>query len=259
MSGCRRKTMARTDTIAQASLSHLGEMSKRLAQTFLREGSDQLSFERASVSLRRGESRLSDNVQRSLLYVSSSRLDEGSLPEQSPSRLSEALHPRRRVGRECVLVWCFSYSWMYGLHLIWLSYDGMRGRNMHVWEGVWVMNDELEWLLACDEHGMVGYKSGMIMRWIEILHTWMEYEELEWVWPGTWKELAIKVGIIYIHVWEMLLGCLNMFGLWSARNSLKALGEISGSCFSGRDVISWPLLVGVHGGAPSVWFGKDSR
>ncbi|QCD86134.1 hypothetical protein DEO72_LG3g655 [Vigna unguiculata] len=62
MSGCRRKTMARTDTIAQASLSHLGEMSKRLAQTFLREGSDQLSFERASVSLRRGESRLSDNA-----------------------------------------------------------------------------------------------------------------------------------------------------------------------------------------------------
>jgi len=47
--------------------------------------------------------------------------------------------------------------------------------------------------LACDEHGMIGYESGMIMRWIEILHTWMEYEELEWVWPGTWKELAIKV------------------------------------------------------------------
>ena len=75
------------------------------------------------------------------------------------------------------------------------------------------MNDELEWLLACDEHGMVGYDSGMIMRWIEILHTLMEYEELEWVWPGTWKELAIKVGIIYIHVWEMLFGCLNLFGM----------------------------------------------
>jgi len=25
-----------------------------------------------------------------------------------------------------------------------------------------------------------------------------------------------------------------------------------GLCFSGRDVIPWPLLVGAHGGAPSV-------
>ncbi|QCD99716.1 hypothetical protein DEO72_LG7g1001 [Vigna unguiculata] len=34
--------------------------------------------------------------------------------------------------------------------------------------------------------------------------------------------------------------------------------EASGSCFSGRDVIPWPLLVGVYGSAPSVWSGKDS-
>jgi len=40
-----------------------------------------------------------------------------------------------------------------------------------------------------------------------------------------------------------------MIGPWSMRNSLKSLGEILGSCFSGRDVILWPLLVGVHGGA----------
>jgi len=38
----------------------------------------------------------------------------------------------------------------------------------------------------------------------------------------------------------------------SVRNFLESLGEISGSCFSGRDVISWPLLVGVHGGALSI-------
>jgi len=43
-----------------------------------------------------------------------------------------------------------------------------------------------------------------------------------------------------------------MIGMWSVCNSLKSLGEISGSCFSGRDVIPWPLLVGVHGGAPSI-------
>ncbi|QCD91195.1 hypothetical protein DEO72_LG4g2159 [Vigna unguiculata] len=36
------------------------------------------------------------------------------------------------------------------------------------------------------------------------------------------------------------------------RNSLESLGEVSGSCFSGRDIISWSLLLGVHGGAPSI-------
>jgi len=31
-----------------------------------------------------------------------------------------------------------------------------------------------------------------------------------------------------------------MIGMWPIRNSLKSLGEISWSCFSGRDIISWP-------------------
>jgi len=31
--------------------------------------------------------------------------------------------------------------------------------------------------------------------------------------------------------------CLIMIGLWSVRNSLKSLGEIPWSCFSGQDVI----------------------
>jgi len=44
----------------------------------------------------------------------------------------------------------------------------------------------------------------------------------------------------------------HMIGRWSVHKSLRSLGEISGSCFSGRDVISWSLLVGVHGGAPSI-------
>jgi len=124
-----------------------------------------------------------------------SHLGEGSSPERGPLAWAKSW---ARV----LLVWRFPYPWMYGLHLIWLFYDDMRERNMHVWKGVWVMNDELEWLLACDEHEMVGYESNMIMRWIEILHTWTEYEELEWVWPGTWKELAIKVGILYIYMYE---------------------------------------------------------
>jgi len=43
-----------------------------------------------------------------------------------------------------------------------------------------------------------------------------------------------------------------MIGPWSVRNSLKSLGGVSGSHFSGLDIIPWPLLVGVHGGAPSI-------
>jgi len=41
-------------------------------------------------------------------------------------------------------------------------------------------------------------------------------------------------------------------GKWLVRKPLESLGETSGSCFSGRDVIPCPLLVGVYGGAPSV-------
>jgi len=43
-----------------------------------------------------------------------------------------------------------------------------------------------------------------------------------------------------------------IIGMESVRNSLKSLGGTLGSCFSGRDVIPWSLLVGVHGGAPSI-------
>jgi len=70
---------------------------------------------------------------------------------------------------------------------------------MHDWEGVWVVNDELEWILACN--GMVGYESGMVMRWVEIWYSWMEYDELVWVWSETWERLVTKVDIIYVHAW----------------------------------------------------------
>ena len=38
----------------------------------------------------------------------------------------------------------------------------------------------------------------------------------------------------------------------SVRNPLKSLGGVLGSRFSVRNVIPWPLLVGFHGGAPSI-------
>jgi len=49
----------------------------------------------------------------------------------------------------------------------------------------------------------------------------------------------------YIRVMNKLLTCLITVGPWSVCNSLKSLGGVSGSCFSGRDVIPWPLLLGV--------------
>ncbi|QCD90006.1 hypothetical protein DEO72_LG4g958 [Vigna unguiculata] len=57
-----RKTVARSDNLAQRD-------EQRLTQTFYARGrsSNQLNFERASVSLKRGESRLSENAQRPLL------------------------------------------------------------------------------------------------------------------------------------------------------------------------------------------------
>ena len=54
-------------------------------------------------------------------------------------------------------------------------------------------------------------------------------------------ECMIIVTWLYEYIWYE-----------SVRNSLEFLGETSGSCFSGRDVIPWPLLVSVHGGAPSI-------
>jgi len=55
------------------------------------------------------------------------------------------------------------------------------------------------------------------------------------------------MGYIYIYIYiyicvcvcvmNILLTCLIMFGPWSMRNFLKSLGGVSGSCFSGRDVI----------------------
>ena len=65
------RIVARTDNLAQASLSRLGKVSKGSPRPSRANGhsGDQLSFERASVSLRRGESRLSENVQRPLFQI----------------------------------------------------------------------------------------------------------------------------------------------------------------------------------------------
>jgi len=64
MSGCRREIAVRSDNLAQASLSRLGEMSGSSPKLFARRVAQATSsdFDRASVSLRRGKSRLSENA-----------------------------------------------------------------------------------------------------------------------------------------------------------------------------------------------------
>jgi len=43
---------------------------------------------------------------------------------------------------------------------------------------LWMMN--LDKFLACNEHEMVGYESGMVMIWDKIPYSWMEDDELVW-------------------------------------------------------------------------------
>jgi len=38
----------------------------------------------------------------------------------------------------------------------------------------------LDKFLACNEHEMVGYESGMVMIWDKIPYSWMEDDELVW-------------------------------------------------------------------------------
>jgi len=63
--------VAATDNLAQASLSRLDEVSRGSPRPSRANGrpSDPLSFEQASVSLKRGESCLSENMQRSLFQI----------------------------------------------------------------------------------------------------------------------------------------------------------------------------------------------
>jgi len=80
----REWAVARVVNLVQASLPRLGEVSRDSSRFFHVNGrsGDQLSFKWASVSLRRGETRLSENAWRLLFLVSSFRLGEGSSPER---------------------------------------------------------------------------------------------------------------------------------------------------------------------------------
>ena len=70
----------------------------------------------------------------------------------------------------------------------------------------------------------------------------------------------MDVGMKFLCMVYVFISWLFIYvSKWSVRNPLESLGEALRSCFNGRDVIPWPLLVGVFGGAPSVWSSKDSK
>ena len=114
---------------------------------------------------------------------------------------------------------------------------------------LWMMSLDKSWHVISMKW-LVSKWHGIGMRWNSILIDW------EW-WAGMDstsnmnKDLVIKVGM---RVMCMINLCWLIEYDWSVSvcNSLESLGEISGLCFSSRDVIPWSLLVGVHGGALSI-------
>jgi len=143
-----------TDKLVQASLSRLGEVSRGSPRPFRANGrpGDPLSFEQASVSLRRGESRLSENVQRPLFHILELSPRRRELAWARVSRLGEALQPERGS-----LAWARSWARMRFNLVFFLSFDGWsvfyytiiwwhRGNEYHEREGVWVMNNEF-WVM----------------------------------------------------------------------------------------------------------------
>jgi len=120
------RTVARADNLAQATLPRLGEMSRDSPRSFDASGrsSDQLSFERASVSLRRGESHLIKNMQRPLFLC----------VELSPRRreLAWARDPLACARR-------FSLSEELGESASWFDIFSVLGCLAWIWLGYYIM------------------------------------------------------------------------------------------------------------------------
>jgi len=146
------------------------------------------------------------------------------------------------------------YAWlgedyMWGIvSLTWFLYElYMRG-----WRYIYIcvcshefgMSNNGPWWLVIQWHGIGMRGSNLLV---------VGNNELVLIQP------VINEGWLRMLVWGsyawylyLLLDWLYMFSMWSVHNSLKSLGGTLRSCFSGRDVIPWPLLVGAHGGSPSI-------
>jgi len=162
--------VAATVKLTQASMSRLGEVSRGSPRPSRANGrlGDLLNFEQASVSPRRGESRLSENVRRLLFQIRELSPRRRELAWARDSRLGEAPQPERRIERECVqfgvflsfggwavfyytIMWWYGGNWVciLGGYYMWGDYElGMIS--------TWIVYDKLDtYVCTC------GHKLGM--------------------------------------------------------------------------------------------------
>jgi len=114
----REWTVTRADKLTQASLPRLGEMSRGSPRPFHVRGrsGDQLNFEQASVSLRRGESRLSENAQRPLfLCVELSPRRRELAWVRDPLAWARPFSLSEELGESAFWFDVFPCSWMFGM------------------------------------------------------------------------------------------------------------------------------------------------
>jgi len=52
----------------------------------------------------------------------------------------------------------------------------MNWVDMYRWNGLWIIIDKFDMILACGMYGMVGYKSDMELVWAIMLYWSMEHD-----------------------------------------------------------------------------------
>ena len=184
--------------------------------------------------------------------LSSSRLGERSSHGRESLSPEQDLLAWARVGRDdawilfpSLFLGCLIYVWLDCYAKIWNEWICLSKRMYELW--MVDLNDSWH---------------EMNMKWLLIEVTWYWYETqfLFMVWEG-WFGMDSTVDMVedlVVQVGMRIMCMINITWLieydWSVVSawSHEPLGETSWSCFSGRDVIPWPLLVGVHGGAPSI-------
>ena len=146
--------VAATVKLTQASMSRLGEVSRGSPRPSRANGrlGDLLNFEQASVSPRRGESRLSENVRRPLFQICELSSRRRELAWARDSRLSEGLSPGRGSSAWATdwarmrSVWGFLVFWwlscvlLYYYVMVWGELSMHIGRRLYV-GGLWAWHD----------------------------------------------------------------------------------------------------------------------
>ena len=140
--------VAATVKLAQASLSRLGDGSRGSPRPSRANGrlGDSLNFEQASVSPRRGESRLSENVRRPLFQFRNSRLGGENSPKRETLAWARLLSLGDRLSENAFSLGFFlSFGgWtVFYCTIIWWHGGGMSmhvGKRLYVGE-LWAWHD----------------------------------------------------------------------------------------------------------------------